>query len=205
MAKSKSVAEVEDVSADATTNDIVVLNKGIAMGTRQDAVQAVKSLAALQTVFQSEIVDWDEIEPSFPVIKKDVLDGIPFVIAGFRLNESDKYASPSEENPDILEPSVFMSLLVAPYDENTGEFIGPWAIVNDGSTGVMRSLVNYVKRNFPEEYSDGQLGSVLQFNRLTAQCPPITCSRGLRVSEYSKTLNVDGKDKVVEAKTWYIA
>lgn len=169
----------------------------ITMSKRQDAVDQVSNLAELQERFGSTL-SWQDIEPSFLVAMKDQFEGVPFVIAGFRMNESTKFLTKDEVNPEILVPGRFVSMLVAAYDENTGDFISPWVILNDGSTGIRDSLVRYVKKVSGDADIDA---TKEEFNSWAAKVPPIKCERGLRASHY----NYDTGESVVEATTWYIA
>jgi hypothetical protein len=181
----------EETAVVAQTSRTMTLNR------RQDEVARVSNLEELQNRFQSTLVDWNDIEPTFPVIDKEALEGVPFVLAGFRLNESDKFMTRDEVNPEIMNKGRFVSCLVAAIDENTGEFISPWSIINDGSTGIMKSLVKYVKMATGDEDVDS---TKEEFNSAAAGVPPIMCKNGLRASRYPYD---DGK-QVTEATTWYI-
>lgn len=196
--KSKAKAVVDEAGESAELD--VLRNQSLSMGRRQDAVTAVTSLAELQQVFRSEAVAWQDIEPSFQVMDQESFEGVPFVIAGFRMNESTRYGEQDEVNPDVINPARFISMLVANYDPESGEFTSPWVIVNDGSTGIRNQLVRFARR------VDGDADITKErFNSVAAQVPPIKCELGLRKSQYNKEIVVNGKTTVVEATTWYIA
>lgn len=186
----KKKADVEVVEKPAS--DLAT----VSMSRRQDAVAAVTSLAELQRTFGQTAVEWQEIEPSFEVMPKDAFEDVPFVIAGFRLNESTKYAEKDSENPNVLNPARFVSMLVANYDPDSGDFTSPWVIVNDGSTGIRDQLLRYARTIDPDADITRE-----NFNSVAAGIPPIVCSKGLRKSEYDKDLG----DQVIHATTWYIA
>lgn len=188
MAKKKAADEVVESKELAPAN--------LSMTKRQDAVSAITTLADMQAVFRQTAVEWADIEPSFDVLPKESFEDIPFVIAGFRMNESTKFAEKDEVNPDVLNPARFLSLLVANYDPESGEFTSPWVIINDGSTGIRNQLLRYVRNIDPDADITKE-----RFNAVAAQVPPIVCKKGLRRSDYAKDLG----DSVVEATTWYIA
>src|SRR6185312_14155876 len=107
--------------------------------SRQDKVAQVTNLSALRQLI-GQPISWQEIEPSFDVLTQEHFDGLPLVIGGFRFNDSTKFASKDPENPDVLIPARFVSLLCAAYDPDSEEFTSPWVIVNDGSTGIAKQL-----------------------------------------------------------------
>lgn len=189
MAKSESSAEVAEV----THAGPVVAG----MTRRQDAVSAVTNLSQLTAKLGQEAVKWEDIEPSFTIEQKETFEGVPIVVAAFRLNESTKFMQRDEVNPDVLNPGRFVSMLLAPFDENTGDLIGPWVVVNDGSTGICRSLIRMV--NAIEEDADATRES---FNRVAGTVPPIIANGGFRRSDYPYE---DEKGNVTQATTWYLA
>lgn len=167
----------------------------IAMSKRQDVVESASTLAELKAAFGNQTLDWEDIEPSFKVADKADFDGIPFVLAGFRLNESTKYGRREEVNgEEVLVPGKFVSMLVAPYDDEGN--IGSWVILNDGGTGIKAQLDRFINK----VNSDAHL-TTTEWNLTAAEIPPILMSNGLRVSEYDYD---DGKN-VTRASTWYIA
>lgn len=189
MAKETASAEVAEV----THAGPVVAG----MSRRQDAVAAVTTLAELTAKLGQEAVKWEDIEPSFTVESKETFEGVPIVVAAFRMNESNKFMQRDEVNPDVLNPGRFVSLLVAPFDENSGDLIGPWVIVNDGGTGICKSLIKMV--NVIEADADATRES---FNRVAATIPPIIANGGFRRSDYPYE---DEKGNISEATTWYLA
>lgn len=189
MAKGKESAE----SSEVVKSGPVVAG----MSRRQDAVASITNLSELTAKLGQEAVQWEDIEPSFTVADKAQFEGVPIVIAAFRLNESKKFMQRDEANPDILVPGRFVSLLLAAYDEDNGDIISPWVIVNDGSTGICKSLIKMV--NTIEADADATRES---FNRVAATIPAIVAHGGFRRSDYSYE---DEKGNVSEATTWYLA
>jgi len=168
------------------------------LNSRQDKVAQVTNLSALRQLI-GQPIDWQEIEPSFDVLKQEEFDGLPLVIGGFRFNDSSKFASKDPENPDVLIPARFVSLLVAAYDEDSEEFTSPWVIVNDGSTGIAKQLQKMISNVTGE---DAFLMSRDEINRHARAVPPIQASKGFRRSDYPYE---DEKGNVSTATTWYIA
>ncbi len=187
-AKSSDVVEVEPTTAVALPT----------LNSRQDVVAKVSNLAALRQ-YMGQPISWQEIEPSFDVLTQEEFADIPLVIGGFRFNDSTKFASPDPENPDVLIPARFVSLLVAAYDTDSEEFTSPWVIVNDGSTGIAKQLQKMISNETGE---DAFLMSRDEINRHSNAVPPIIAEKGFRRSDYPYT---DEKGKVSTATTWYIA
>ena len=196
MAATKSKGKASEES----TGEVEVLpSRGVSMSSRQNAVELVTNLSEIQEQFGAP-VSWQDIEPTFPVIKKETLEGVPFIIVGFRMNESKEYLHPDEQNPDVLVGNYFMSLLVACYDEDSGDLISPFSIVNDGGTGIRDQVTRYVKRASGDSTVDA---SKEFFNAAAAKCPPIKIENGLRPSRYDYTDPDTGK--VSKATTWYLS
>lgn len=192
MAKTKAAEEnTQDSALAKLESDTKVLG----MSKRQDAVSAITNLADLTNILGQEAVQWEDIEPSFRVGSQEEYEGVPIIVAAFRLNESTKFMQRNEN--DVLIPGKFVSLLLAPFDENNGDIIGPWTIVNDGGTGVCRSLVRMVEQLAPNAGSNRML-----FNDTAAGLPPIVAKGGFRRSDYPYE---DDKGNVGQATTWYLA
>lgn len=191
------MASRKSATAAIVESDAEVLSALPAMSKRVDLVGKVETLADLRAVIGQEIT-WSEIEPSFDVVAQAVFEGIPMVIGGFRFNDSKKFAKPSASNPDVLEPLRFVSMLVAPYDEENENLIGPWVIVNDGSTGICKSLLKYAGNVIGDDYDKVPLE---ELNAAAQQTPPIRAEKGLRKSEYPYTAE---NGVVSTATTWYI-
>lgn len=168
------------------------------MNKRQDIVTNVTNLSELTLKLGQDAVQWEEIEPSFKIADKADFENVPIVVAAFRLNESTKFMQRDEANPDILNPGRFVSLLVAAIDENNGDIISPWCVVNDGGTGICRSLTRMV--NAVEMDADATRES---FNRVAATIPPIIAKGGFRRSTYPYEDMNSGS--ITEATTWYLA
>lgn len=156
---------------------------------RQEALLGSQTLGELREVF-GQLIDWEEIEPQFTVIKdKSLFDGKPMVIGAFRFNVSKKFTTQvvDEATGEVVNvPAEFVSMMVATYNEETESLSSDWQIVNDGSTGIKEQLIRYASRY------DGQ----------PLLCPPIRLSKGMRKSEYPYT---DGDGKVSTATTWYLS
>lgn len=175
----KSKAVVDEDGTEVVKHDV----KALTMSARQNAIGNITALTELRAIIGQE-VDWQEIEPSFEVVKdKAMFDGIPLIVGAFRFNESDKFAKKNEQG--FLEPSEFVSVLCAGYDPDDEILITPWVIVNDGSTGIKDQLHRYASH-----YDDDP-----------QKCPPLRVSKGLRRSDYDYT---DSDGNVTAATTWYL-
>jgi len=185
-AKSSEVDVVEESAKE------VVLSHA----ARQSAVAAITNLAELRETLGATR-SWEEIEPSFTVVRKDFFEDRPLVIGGFRFNQSKKFMMKNPDNPEVLIPAEFVSMLVAAYDPKSENLIGIeeavnphtgeipyWVIVNDGSTGIRDQLTRYASK-----YDDD-----------TAKCPPLVINKGLRKSEYP----YESEEGVQTATTWYL-
>src|SRR6266702_2215352 len=190
MAKGKTEPEVVEQNSSAVA--LLDNHRALPMSTRQTAVEAVSSLSELKALFGNQELDWQSIEPSFKVADKETLEGVPFVIAGFRLNESTKFGKRDENG--VLIPSRFVSMLIASYDDEGS--LSPWVIVNDGGTGIRDQLDRFVKKVNPDAGI-----TLTEFNLTAQEIPPIRCENGLRPSRY----DYDNGESVSEATTWYIA
>lgn len=193
MATVKEAEESSSTALDVLASDSLV----VGMSRRQDAVEAITNLSQLTELLGQDAVQWEEIEPSFAVATKDTYEGVPLVIGAFRLNVSNKFGKVVD---NILTPGKFISLLVAPFDENSGDFIGPWTIVNDGSTGIAKSLIGLVHKIEPTLNTTDPDRMI--FNDTAAHIPAIVVKGGFRASRYPYT---DAEGNVSEATTWYLA
>lgn len=187
----KKEAEVVEMNE----GSVVVLPK---LSQRQDLAQNIGTLAELREKIGQEVV-WSDIEPSFAVVHKSVFEGIPVIIGGFRFNESSKFAQPDPAAPHILNPAIFVSLLVASYDEDSEELISPWVIVNDGSTGICNQIKRYLGGVAGEDFSNVDAATL---NVWAQKVAPIRTEKGFRKSEYPYT---DEKGAVSTATTWYLS
>lgn len=180
--------------AKTKTTDIeeAIPAKTMSMNARQNVVASLANLDDLAARLGG-LQEWSDFEESFDVVTKDSFDGVPIVIGAFRLNESDKFARKNSDGTITL--GRFMSLLVAPFDENTGAFTGPWVIVNDGSTGIMQQLIRSAYALDPNADATRD-----NFNAVAAEIKPIIARKGFRASEY----DYDDGDTVLRATTWYI-
>lgn len=182
----RKAAVVEDIPE---VNSEVELARvaSLSLSTRQHRVADVTSLSDLRAII-GDTRDWQEIEPSFDVVEQGTFEGIPVVIGGFRINDSKKYfkGMQDENGNEVKVASKFVSLLCAGYDEETGMFITPWVIVNDGGTGIRDQIQRYVDRY------DGD----------ARIAPPITASKGFRKSEYP--FEDPSTGDVSTSTTWYI-
>ena len=194
MPKSKASEKAAETESVPDT-EVAVLPK---LSDRQNAVASVSNLEQLRAYIGAPI-DWQQIEPSFEVRPQSDFEGVPLIIGGFRFNDSSKFMSPDPVEPKVMIPARFVSMLVAAYDEASGEFVSPWVIVNDGSTGIRQQLTRMITRQTGE---NAELYSREQLNMIANTVPPIDASKGFRKSEYAKEL-ADGS--VAEATTWYIA
>lgn len=191
-AKKSTAVALAEVEENLPTIPVVAgaNGNGIGLTKRQDSLGEgnVTNMAELRSLFGTRERTWDEIEPSFTVVKKAEFENQPMVIGGFRFNQSKKFGQVNAEG--VLVPTEFVSMLCAKLD---GDDIGEWVVVNDGSTGIRLQLERYASR-----YDDNP-----------ALCPPITTRRGLRKSEYpyeevnEETGELTGK--VSTATTWYIS
>lgn len=189
--KAKSKTSTDVIVVDESTGEILAMNK------RQDFAGNVNNLPALRQFVGQEIT-WTDIEPHFEVIKdKSEFADRPIIIGAFRFNESKDYQSPDANG--VLEPTIFVSLMLAAYDPDSEDFTTSWVIVNDGSTGIRDQLRKMITRNTGE---DAFLMTHTELNRHATATPPIKAEFGLRVSEYDYT---DAAGAVSRASTWYIA
>lgn len=156
---------------------------------RQDALLGSQSLGELKEVFGS-LVDWEEIEPRFDVVKdKSTFEGKPLIIGAFRFNTSNKFtkAVTDDATGEVLQvPAEFVSLMVAEFDPETEALTSQWKIVNDGGSGIKEQLIRYAGR-----YDGDPL-----------LCPPVRLNAGLRKSEYPYE-ELDGS--MSTATTWYLS
>lgn len=202
--KPAAVSEWENHEGNASASQtelVAVSNVEVlkSYSNRQDRVTQATSLSDLREVFGSTL-DWQEIEPSFTIVDKDVFEGKPCVIGAFRFNQSKQYTQKSP-NGEVDIPSEFVSMLVARYDPQTEEILPAgvysqttglmptWVVVNDGSAGINQQLERYARR-FDEDVHVG-----------ARKAPPLRASAGFRKSSYP----VETEDGMITGVTWYIA
>lgn len=148
---------------------------------KRNQLLEIKEVSDILEAFGGEILEIREVVPDFALVEdKADLIGVPFVIAHFSENFSDDYMT-HNENINEMQPSKFVSVYCL-VEADHGTFKkGDKIVFNDGSTGVMATLVAFAN----------------EYNRYGG----IRCNWGLRSSTYD--VLIDGKQS--KATTYYLA
>lgn len=148
---------------------------------KRDQLLEIKDISDILTAFDGKILEIREVVPDFMLVEDSAeLVGVPFVIAHYNENFSDDFKTYNEELKEF-QPAMFLSIY-ALVEQDHGTFKkGDKIVFNDGSTGVMATLLAFTK----------------EYNRYGG----IRCNWGLRASEYEVV--VDGKQ--IKATTYYLA